>query len=134
MKTAELVAMLGCANNALHRLADKGILRPTKTPATAGAHRWGYAFEWEPAEQAAAIAVVRLMRSHLLEGGGKGGTTASEARDDCLRSVAEAARAPKPEGGRARWLILLADGSCTRGDDWLAGAMTEHRTLIPLDQ
>lgn len=123
--TAELRARLGIPENMLHRLIRRDIIRPI------GSGGSGSRFEYDEAEQRAVAAVVRLMQSHLMAENKS--PRAAALRDSCLRSVAEAARAPLPLGARARWLILLADGSCIRGDDWLASSMLELRTLIELD-
>lgn len=122
--TTELNARHGLSSNAIHRLIARGIIRP------AGAGGSGSAWAYDEAEQRAVAAVVQLMRSHLMEEG-KSPKTAAH-RDLSLRAVAEAARAPLPEGGRVRWLILLADGSCVRGDDSDVCKMPTHRTCIPI--
>lgn len=126
MTTAALARSLGCSDQTLYRLVARGILDP------AGERGSGSQFTWTPDEQRAAAALVMFMRSHLMERGLS--PSAKVARDDCLRSIAEAARAELPEQLVPRWLILLGDGSCVRGDDWLAASMGEHRTLIPLDR
>lgn len=135
MRTTDLYRRLGCSNNALHRLAARGILEPTRPadPANGGG-RWGYSFEWNDAEQRAAAAVVAFVRSHLMEPGKS--PTGQEARDDALRSIAACARTAAPGLGHdaPRWLMVLADGSCVHADDAAAAAWPEHRTLIPIEQ
>jgi hypothetical protein len=132
MKTAELHRRLGCSNNTLHRLVERGILAPTRIEGGPGTARHGDMFDWDDSESRASSAVVRLLRSHLMDE--VRSPTSVEARDDCLRSVAAAARVSLPSELVPRWLILLPDGSCARGDDWLAAAMVDHRTLIPLQE
>lgn len=122
--TPELVRRLGMKEQLLYRLIYRGIIRPT------GPGGSGSQYTYDEAEQRAVTAVSELMRSHLMADNKS--PHAAELRDAAFRAVAEAARAPLPTVGRARWLILTADGECVRGDDWLAATMIEPRTLIPV--
>lgn len=123
--TAELLQRHPISSAMLVRLINFGVIQPAPGPRGSGSRLWFY-----ESEQRAVAAVAALSSSPLWKGATSKKSVA--ARDAALRAVADAARAPMPATGRARWLILAADGSCVRGDDWLAGAMTEHRTLIEL--